>query len=1042
MAMWAAMGSAGAVAGPFSREDVANHHVPADKRLRPDWVRELTARGSSTWYSGEDLRTIGMPVGGICAGQVYLSGDGRLTYWDIFNRNHNTGYGAVNYKVGRLPTEVVANGNQFVPALPIEQGFGIRIEELGAPRVRRLDATGFGSVRFCGEYPMARVEYRDASLPVEVGLEAFSSFIPLDVEASSLPATLMRYTVRNLGGQTLRVSLAGWLENRVLVDSGVRYAGRVSRVNGWRSGEGWAGVFGGVEAEAESNRPATRPPEVFADFEQEDYGGWKVEGDAFGPGPARGTLPSQNPVSGFAGQGLVNTFLGGSDRLHGRLISPEFTIERSWISFLVGGGAHAGRTCMNLVVDGEVVRTVTGRNQERLERENWRVADLVGRRAHLEIVDRESGGWGHINIDQIEFCDEPQGATLEDLPRLPDYGTMGLALLDEAPALGCVSVPEGDVLNAVFGASGLALMSDEVAGVRAPMNGRLVGAVGCSFELKAGESRAVVFTVTWCMPNMYRDSRRVGNAYAKRFGGAAEVAGFVAAHRERLVQETRLWHETYYDSTLPWWLLDRVHSTVSTLATATCQWWENGRFWAWEGCGCCHGTCGHVWNYAHAVARLFPSLERSAREMQDFAPGVGFNERTGSIGFRGEGWDLWAGDSQGGYILKAYREHLCGVDGAFLRRVWPRVRRAVEFLMSEDGDEDGLLEGRQHQTYDQDYHGANTFVGALYLGALRAAEEMGREMGEVEFADRCRRIFESGSRRTMERLFNGEYFIQQVDLEKHREWQYADGCLADQLFGQSWSDQVGLGYLYPPDAVRKALASIWKYCWAPDVGPQNRVHAPERWFAYPGEAGLFTCTWPRSRHLGPRSTRYRDEIWTGIEYQVAHHMVGEGMLTEGLAMCRAIHERYHPEKRNPWNEIECGDHYARGMASWGVLVALSGFSYHGPAGRIGFAPRLTPEGFRCVFTAAEGWGTYGQQREDGRQTSVIDLRWGRLRLTEVRLGLAEGARLEGGQVRIGDQEVRAEFESVEGGVRVRLAEETNLQAGERLEVICRIPGTV
>ncbi len=144
------------------------------------------------------------------------------------------------------------------------------------------------------------------------------------------------------------------------------------------------------------------------------------------------------------------------------------------------------------------------------------------------------------------------------------------------------------------------------------------------------------------------------------------------------------------------------------------------------------------------------------------------------------------------------------------------------------------------------------------------------------------------------------------------------------------------------DTVRPTLDSIWKYCWAPDVGLQNEKHKPERWFAYPGEAGLFTCTWPKSKHLGPESTRYRNEIWTGIEYQVANHMAYEGMLTEALAICRAVHDRYHPSKHNPFNEIECGDHYARALASWGVLLGLAGFEYHGPQRHLGFLPRTGP----------------------------------------------------------------------------------------------------
>ncbi|RIK74379.1 MAG: hypothetical protein DCC67_16650, partial [Planctomycetota bacterium] len=475
----------------------------------------------------------------------------------------------------------------------------------------------------------------------------------------------------------------------------------------------------------------------------------------------------------------------------------------------------------------------------------------------------------------------------------------------------------------------------------------------------------------------------------------------------RLDAETYAWLETYYDSSLPRWLLDRIGATVCNLATATCQWWRGGRFWAWEGVGCCHGTCGHVWNYAHALARLLPELERSVRTMQDFAPGVGFDEKTGAIGFRGEGWTLWAGDAQGGYVLKAYREHQCSPDDEFLNANWPNIRKAVEFLIAQDGDGDGLIEGRQHQTYDQDFYGANTFVGSMYLGALRAAEEMALEVGDEEFARRCRQVFEAGRDQSVKRLFNGEYFTQDVDLKKHPEWQYADGCLADQMFGQGWAHQVGLGYLYPTETVRKSLESIWRYCWAPDIAAQNKAHQPERWFALAGEAGLFTCTWPKSRHLGEKSTRYRDEVWTGIEYQVASHMAWEGMVTEALAICRAVHERYHPSKRNPFNEIECGDHYARALASWGLITSLAGFEYHGPRQEIGFAPRLKPEDFRCVFTSAEAWGSYGQRIEDQTLTARIDVKYGRLPLGVVRLELPAGARLQSAHAAAQGEELAA-----------------------------------
>jgi hypothetical protein len=206
------------------------------------------------------------------------------------------------------------------------------------------------------------------------------------------------------------------------------------------------------------------------------------------------------------------------------------------------------------------------------------------------------------------------------------------------------------------------------------------------------------------------------------------------------------------------------------------------------------------------------------------------------------------------------------------------------------------------------------------------------------------------------------------------------------MFGQGWAHQVGLGYLYPQEHVRSALKSVWTYNWAPDITPYNDTHRPFRWFISPGQAGLLTCTWPKSAYL-PDGTSYKNEVWTGIEYQVAGHMIWEGMVQEGLAMVRAIHDRYQPELLNPYNEVECGDHYARAMASWGVYLALAGFSYHGPRGHIGFAPRLSPEAFRAAFTTAEGWIAYEQTRDRDVQKSRVQVAKGRLQLTRLSLGL-------------------------------------------------------
>jgi non-lysosomal glucosylceramidase len=991
----------------------SDHFVPLDKKLDPAWIQSLFARGQRTVYSGDDLKTIAMPVGGLCAGQLYLTGDGRLAAWHIFNQHVFTGYGRTNYNLG------------IEPDVALDQGFAIGVWG-GDKTVRTLDSKGFEDVRFTGEYPIAVVEYRDRGIGVNVTLEAFSPFIPLNAEDSALPATILRYTVKNTSGTKVAATISGWLDNQVNRFSGQELSGL--RYNEIQVAKGATTMQ--CRAKSADIEPVKREPIVFADFEGDSYGAWQAEGKAFGRGPAAGTLEKQQRVSGFTGKGLVNTFLGGDDQLHGKLTSPVFTVERDFINLLVGGGGHTGKTCVNLVVAGQIVQTAKGNNVETLTWRNWNVRAWAGKRAHIEIIDGESGGWGHINVDQIEFSDGPKVGYAGKVEDQSDYGTMALTVLGDKDIVFNPSLTDGGGAQVLFGRRGL----ERSEPYEKPFGQPVRGAVGKTVHLEPGQEETIVFVVSWCFANRQRDNRSVGNYYANRFSDAARVAQYIATNQARLVRDTTLWHQTWYDATLPYWFLDRMGSTLSTLATETCQWWKNGRFWAWEGVGCCHGTCAHVWNYEHAMARLFPRLERSVREMQDYAPGVGLDAESGLVRFRGEGWGIWAADSQGGGIMKAYREHQMSTDSAFLQRNYAQIKKALQFLIKEDGNEDGLLEGKQHNTFDIDFYGPNPMIVSLYLGALRAGEEMALEQGDKAFADRCRRIFAVGRRQFVDKLYNGEYFIQIVDHVKHPDAQYGKGCLSDQLFGQGWAHQVGLGYITPRAYSESTLKAIWKYNWAPDVGPQNEAHAPERWFARPGEAGLFTCTWPKSKHMGKKSVRYRNEVWTGIEYQVAGHMAWEGMAMEALAMVKAIHERYHPGKHNPFNEVECGDHYARGMASWGVFLGLCAYEYHGPKGRIGFNPGINTDNFRSAFTTAEGWGTLWQKRSAGKQTNGIDVKWGTVRLNTVCLGLGENADSVGVSVTVNSKPIDSVMKRDGHKVTIELKEAAVMHAKESLQV--------
>ncbi len=941
----------------------AGHVIPVDKKLSRADVRRMFNRGQRLVWTGKDLDTIGMPVGGIATGQLYLRGDGTLGLWWLFNKHIFTGYGATCYRT-------------YKPESPVDSGFAVVVKQDDKITARKLDHE-FGKVEFAGEYPIGLVRYAAKDWPLKVELEAFSPFIPLNARDSALPATLFHITLENTSSKSIQTGLLAWLENAVCQNSSKAvHANRRTRIVSEK--DSTLIVHTAEKAPLPEGAAVPRPKIVLADFEGPDYGDWKATGEAFGKAPAKGTLATQNPVSGFLGKGFVNTFIDG-DAPHGTLTSPKFDISRKFINFLIGGGNHIGRTCINLLVDGKVVRTAVGKSSEKLEWYFWAVEELEGKSARIKIVDSASGGWGHINIDQIELTDKPQQLPVGELEELPDYGSMVLAFSEKdagRPAVQKVLNSIGDTAKQPWAK---AIHAEE--NVAYPVNRSRSAAIATpTVKLARGEKRTFTFVLTWFFPN-----HKNGHEYANRFDSASDVAHYVLGNHERLAGDTRKWHKTFYeDSTLPRWLLFRLHSTVSNLATGTCQWWKSGRFWAWEGVGCCAGTCTHVWNYAHAPARLFPELERSAREMQDF--GEGFDASSGLVGFRSN--RAYAADGQCGTILKAYREHQMSADNSFLKRNWPRIKKALLYSIAQDGNDDGLIENSQHNTFDINFEGPNTFVGSLYLAALRAGEEMAKEMGDVDFAERCRKIFESGGRLSVERLWDGEYFIEVVDLAKHPKHQYEKGCLSDQLFGQGWAEQLGLGYIYPAENVKKALESVWKYNWATDIGPYNMDHKPERWFARDGEPGLFTCTWPKSPYL-PAGVRYKNEVWTGIEYQAAGHMVAEGMLKEALAICDGIQKRYHPARHNPFNEVECGDHYARAFASWGVYTALAGYEYHGPRGHLGFAPRITPEDFRAAFTTAEGWGTFTQKRKGKTQNEEIDVRWGRLTLKSLAFAVPE-----------------------------------------------------
>ena len=827
-----------AVAGPFDDKEFASI-IPPDKKFTPEWLARLTARGEPEAYTGNDLRFIGMPVGGLCTGTLYLSGDGRLWLWNIFNKDvEGIDPKTVTYAGQQLKSR---DGSAYVappePMGPVGQGFWLRVRSAGIEKTTPLDRNGFREVTFLGQYPVGTVTYRDPEVPVSVRLEAYSPFIPLDADDSGLPATVMNFTLTNPSAGEVEVTLAGWLENAVGLDHrdlpGIR-RNRITDDPGFSFLECSA-------ARPKKNLESPRPDIIFEDWTKDTYEDWTAEGSAFGRGPIpKDKMPAYQGDVGGPGTRVVNSHasapgdtIAAKDNQTGKLTSRPFTIDRNYLLVWVGGGSAMGETCVNVRVEGKVVRSITGRDDNRMHLESLGTRPWLGKPAVLEIVDSRAGGWGNIGVGRITFSDVPG----ESVPfeSLPDIGTMGLALLGRH-AEHRVAMTEGNGLGGKPGDT-----------AQVPLDSKLVGSIGRTLTLKAGESATVPFVVAWHFPNLTLAGRLKGRYYATRFSMAIGVARYVVGNFDRLSSVTRLWRDTWYDSTLPYWFLNRTFASTSVLATTTCYRLADGRFWAWEGVGCCPGTCTHVWHYAQAMGRIFPSLERDLRERVDF--GLSLDPKTGVIRYRGEYGDTFAVDGQCGTILRAYREHQMSPDDGFLKRLWPGIKRALQCVIDRDADGSGVLRGPMHNTLDADWYGVVPWLVGLYHAALRAGEAMAEEIGDPAFARLCRTRLEKGMVNLDKLTWREEkgYYVHLGDPKHLSEVGSYDGCEIDQVFGQSWAWQVGLGRVMDEAHTRRALRSLWRYSVTPDVGPYRKVNRAGRWYAMPGDGGLLMVTFPFGR---------------------------------------------------------------------------------------------------------------------------------------------------------------------------------------------------
>ncbi|HYW94807.1 MAG TPA: GH116 family glycosyl hydrolase, partial [Bacteroidales bacterium] len=403
---------------------------------------------------------------------------------------------------------------------------------------------------------------------------------------------------------------------------------------------------------------------------------------------------------------------------------------------------------------------------------------------------------------------------------------------------------------------------------------------------------------------------------------------------------------------------------------------------------CCPGNCTHVWNYAQSAAFLFPELERNMRETNYLhdTKWNGYQSFRAIVPLGDYMMHAVATDGQLGTIMRAYREWKFSGDNAWLAGLWPKIKAALEFTWKGAGPvrpgyewmrnaevpwdpgKEGVIRGDQPNTYDIDFFGPNMLTGSLYLGALKAASEMAVAMGETEKAEAYLSLAEKGREAYENLLWNGSYYEQKVEVidgvhipgrlkspgEGLPKYQFGKGCLSDQLLGQFLADVTGLGNLLDSAHINRALQSIYNHNFVKSFRDFDNV---QRVYALNDESGLLLCSWPEGgKPLLPFV--YSDEVWTGVEYQVASSLIWHGQVDEGLEVARAVRNRYRGYNRNPLGEIESGRYYARSMSSWALLNALSGYKFDGVAKSLGFDPRINRDDFFTFWSTGTAWGSF------------------------------------------------------------------------------------
>lgn len=485
-------------------------------------------------------------------------------------------------------------------------------------------------------------------------------------------------------------------------------------------------------------------------------------------------------------------------------------------------------------------------------------------------------------------------------------------------------------------------------------------ALSVAVELPPGGEKVIPFVLAWRFPHRaawsgklafedpivgpFEPSRDVGNWYAARYPTPEAAAERLFAELPGLEAKTVAFVRRILAAKAPDIVKEAALFNLANLRTETCYRTADGNFLSWEGIsdrwGCCYGNCTHVWGYEHALVDLWPALAKNMTDLQ-FGVGLGAD---GGIVYRlppkldpARAEHLVAADGQLNCLIKAYENWRKSGDDAWMRALWPKVRRATEFCWVPggwDADADGVMEGRQHNTMDVEYFGPNPQMEFLYLAALKAVAEMADFAGDAAFAAKCRALAAKGAAWTEANLFNGAWYEHRIAVPKgpfaartgfsspdgrtEPDFQLGAGCLVDQLLGDVAARHVGLGPVADETHARTTLATILARCASANQEP---TYNRGRDFAFPDEPSLKMAWYPKGR-MPKKPFPYYCENMTGFEYVVAAGLAQLGEFAAAEKVVRDIRARYDGRKRNPFDETESGRHYVRALSSWTVLKAF------------------------------------------------------------------------------------------------------------------------